>query len=247
MNLFLNPAVGAPDPYRWFMLAGLGISITVWLKMARRDSRLLVVYFSTLCGAFIGAKIVYLASEGWLYWNSPFRWIIWATGKTIIGALLGGYVAAEFAKKSLGYMKTTGDMFAGIVPLGVALGRVGCLMHGCCLGAVCAPAWYTLPDKQGIPRWPAVPMEFGFNVLAALIFWNLRRRRILLGQHFHLYLIAYGAFRFLHEWMRDTPRIVFGLSGYQIAAAAVALLGAYRFHQRQSTVAPEEEARALTA
>ena len=56
---------------------------------------------------------------------------------------------------------------------------------------------------------------------------------ILPGQHFHLYLMAYGVFRFVHEFWRDTPRIVGLMSGYQIAALAVAGLGLIGFIQRR--------------
>jgi phosphatidylglycerol:prolipoprotein diacylglycerol transferase len=63
----------------------------------------MIIYLAALAGAFIGAKIVYLAAEGWMFWSSPNRWLIWATGKTILGALLGGYAAVEIAKSLLGY------------------------------------------------------------------------------------------------------------------------------------------------
>jgi phosphatidylglycerol:prolipoprotein diacylglycerol transferase len=65
------------------------------------------------------------------------------------------------------------------------------------------------------------------------VFFVLRRKRILTGQHFHLYLITYGIFRFLHEFMRDTPHVFGGFSGYQIAALAVAALGIIGFERRR--------------
>ena len=68
-----------------------------------------------------------------MFWDSPQRWVIWATGKTVLGALLGGYLGVEVAKKCTGYSKATGDWFALIVPVGIAVGRIGCLMQGCCL------------------------------------------------------------------------------------------------------------------
>jgi phosphatidylglycerol:prolipoprotein diacylglycerol transferase len=65
------------------------------------------------------------------------------------------------------------------------------------------------------------------------VFLVLRRRRILSGQHFHLYLIAYGLFRFWHEYMRATPRLHGGITGYQIAALSVAGLGILGFVRRR--------------
>jgi phosphatidylglycerol:prolipoprotein diacylglycerol transferase len=206
--------------------------------MARRDSRLLLIYIAALAGAFLGAKAVYLAAEGWMFWNDPHRWMFWGTGKTILGALLGGYLGVEIAKKFVGYTQPTGDYFAIVAPLGILLGRVGCLMHGCCLGRECDPAWWTLRDQFGIDRWPAVPVEMAFNLLALAGALLLRKRQWMKGQHFHLYLIAYGTFRFFHEWMRATPRLVPGISGYHIAALAVIALGATGFARRQWREAP---------
>ncbi len=53
------------------------------------------------------------------------------------------------------------------------------------------------------------------------------------GQHFHLYLIAYGLFRFAHEFFRETPRILGPITGYQLAALAIVGLGAVGFVVRQ--------------
>ena len=223
-----------PSPYLLLLLAGIAVSLLLWSCLARRDSRLLTIYIAALAGAFIGAKIVYLLAEGWMFRNDPHRWIIWATGKTILGALLGGYLTVEIAKRFVGYTQPTGDYFAVVAPLGILLGRVGCLLHGCCLGRECAPAWWTLRDQFGVDRWPAVPVEMAFNALALAAALLLQKLRLLKGQHFHLYLMAYGVFRFFHEWMRATPRIAPGLSGYQIAALAVIVLGAAGFARRQS-------------
>ena len=262
----------SPSPYSLLMLAGIAVSIAFWARLARRDERLLVIYIAALVSAFLGAKIVYLAAEGWMFWNAPGRWMIWATGKTILGALLGGYAGVEVAKKLTAYTQATGDWFAVIAPVGIVLGRVGCLLHGCCLGKACAPAWWTMADAHGVARWPAVPVEIGFNVLALGVFAGLRFYRRgaegmerdaegkeiaaipppsshapprlcgempapLAGQHFHLYLIAYGAFRFAHEFLRATPRLGVGVSGYQIAALACVALGAWRFAVRARSVA----------
>jgi phosphatidylglycerol:prolipoprotein diacylglycerol transferase len=49
-----------------------------------------VVYLGALLGAFTGAKLVYLAAEGWMFVDSPDRWLIWATGKTIVGRAARG-------------------------------------------------------------------------------------------------------------------------------------------------------------
>jgi phosphatidylglycerol---prolipoprotein diacylglyceryl transferase len=221
-----------PSPYAWLMLAGIAVSICIWSRVAKRDERLLFIYVAALIGAFLGAKIVYLLAEGWIDWNQPDRWIRLATGKTIVGGLLGGYLGVELAKKFVGYKSATGDWFALIAPAGIMIGRIGCLLHGCCPGEVCERNWYTLHDAEGRTRWPAVPVEMAFNVLALIMFMILRKQRVLPGQHFHLYLIAYGLFRFAHEFVRATPRVIGPLSGYALAALATALFGIVAFWKR---------------
>ena len=215
------------------MLAGIFVSIIFWSRLARRDERLVLIYIAALAGAFLGAKLVYLGAEGWLHWHDANRWVILATGKSITGALLGGYVAVELAKKFLKYSGATGDWFAVIVPVGIMLGRIGCMMQGCCLGKVCTANWFTINDVNGVPRWPASQVEFIFNALMLGVVLMLRWGKIAPGQLFHIYLIAYGVFRFFHEFLRDTPAILGPFSGYQIAALAIIILGATGFVWRR--------------
>lgn len=219
--------------YGWLMLAGILVSVALWSRLAKRDSRLILIYVAALAGAFLGAKLVYLAAEGWLHWHDANRWLVLATGKSITGALLGGYAGVEIAKRFLGYTRATGDWFAIIAPVSIMLGRIGCVLHGCCLGRTCDATWFTVNDAAGAARWPAAWMELLFNAVMLGIILALRRRGALRGQLFHLYLMAYGSFRFAHEFLRATPQILGPISGYQIAALGLVVLGAVGFVRRR--------------
>ena len=220
-------------PYTSLLLAGVAISFFFWKRRARQDKRLVFIYGAGLVGAFFGAKIIYLLAEGWLHFGAPDMWLQLAAGKSILGALLGGYVFVELAKRHLNYERATGDDFALIAPIGIGLGRIGCLLHGCCLGTACPPGWYTINDINGVPRWPAAAAELAFNAIAFVLFLFLRRLKVLPGQHFHLYLIGYGLFRFAHEFLRATPRLLGPFSAYHFVALAVALFGLVCFARRQ--------------
>lgn len=221
--------------YGILMLAGLIVSAIFWSRAAQRDERLLLVYIAALLGAFAGAKLLYVVAEGWRYLEeSTFYtegWLHLATGKSVVGALLGGFIAVEVGKRLIGYDKPTGDRFALMVPLALIAGRIGCLAHGCCVGVECSHgAWYAWPDAQGMARWPAVPVEILFNAACFAVLLLLRSFHILQTQHFHLYLIAYGLFRFGHEYLRATPKdFLLGHSGYQVAALILALAGLLGF------------------
>jgi phosphatidylglycerol:prolipoprotein diacylglycerol transferase len=193
---------------------------------------LLLVYVGGLTGAFLGAKVFYLLVDGWRYWGRPDQWLQWATGKTVLGALLGGYLGVELAKKLAGYRGITGDWFAVIVPVGIIIGRIGCWFHGCCMGMACGPAWFTVNDSAGVARWPSVPMEILFNLAMIAVFLVMRRGHRFPGQHFHIYLISYGLFRFFHEFLRNESRLVGPITGYQLVALLVAGFGVSAFTRR---------------
>jgi len=218
--------------YPVFLLAGIAVSLATWRRLAKSDPRLPLIYASALVCAFAGAKVAYLLSEGWMWYGRPEMWMAWLSGKSILGALLGGYAGVEAVKKWTGYTRPTGDLFAVIAPLGILIGRFGCLVHGCCTGIVCQPAWFTITGADGKTRWPAVPAEIAFNAIALIAALVLRSRKILPDQHFHLYLMACGLFRFFHEFLRETPRVAGPWSGYQILSLAVFGLGAWGFLRR---------------
>ena len=227
-------------PYGWLTLCAVIGSLLVWRRIARRDPRLLTIYLAALAGAFVGAKVVYFCAEGYLHWHDPDRWRQLATGKSILGGLLGGYLSVEIVKRFLRYRGVTGDWFALLVPCGVAVGRVGCWMSGCCRGVPWPHAWFTVQDATGQARWPAVPLELLFNLVALGALAWLKHTSRLRGQLFHLYLIAYGIFRFFHEFVREEPRLLYGLTGYQMAALAVLLLGVLRFYVRRNEIAARQ-------
>jgi phosphatidylglycerol:prolipoprotein diacylglycerol transferase len=215
-----------PSVYGWTMLAAIAAGLLVWRRAFKRDERLFPIFLGGLVGAMVGAKLQYLLSEVWFDYGHPDFWMRVLVGRSILGGLLGGYAAVELVKQWVGYRQPTGDQFAAILPLSIAIGRVGCLNYGCSLGVQCEPAWYTVADRQGVARWPAVQLEIVFNLAAFEVFFFLRRRGLARGAHFFIYLTAYGLFRGAHEFARDTPRLAGPFSGYFFASALLVILGA---------------------
>lgn len=226
-------SVGRGGVYTGILVAGLFAGGWFWYRKWRRRPGSFSIFVGAIFGAFFGAKVLFLLSEGWLYLGSEGALVVLASGKTIVGALLGGYAGVEFAKWLVKHPEPTGDWFAVGVPLSIAVGRLGCLRAGCCPGEECgAPAWWTLADANGVERWPAVPLELGFNLLFVAAVLPVALRGAGRGQLFHLYLVAYGCFRFWHEFHRDTPKLLGEISGYQLGAIALVALGGIRGWQR---------------
>jgi phosphatidylglycerol---prolipoprotein diacylglyceryl transferase len=209
--------------YSILLIAGILIGAVYWVRVSAHDPSLPLIYLSGLVGAFLGAKLAFLLAEGWIYLDHPQRIYILLSGKSIIGALPGGWVGVELAKKLMGYRVITGDRFATILPISLILGRIGCLHAGCCQGIACS-----------FGKWPSVQVEIGFQILAFLCLWIMRKKSILPGQHFHLYLIAYGMFRYFHEFLRVTPKFFLGLSGYQLIAMALAAAASLAYVARKN-------------
>jgi phosphatidylglycerol:prolipoprotein diacylglycerol transferase len=213
--------------YQIFAILGILVGIGLWWRAARTDSQVLFLYGAGLIGGLLGAKLAYLLAEGWLYIDHPQRMEIWLTGKSVMGALPGGWIGVEIAKKILHYNRITGDRFAITLPLPLMLGRIGCLQAGCCLGIV---------TPQGL--WPAVEVEMAFLALMLLFLLLLRAKNAWPTQHFHIFLIAYGLFRFGHEFLRATPKPFGGISGYQLIALATAFAAAIAFRHRRINPSP---------
>ena len=233
--------------YALLMFVGIALSAALWGKRFRAQPEMVLVYACALLGALVGAKLGYVFAEAPFEWDRPGFWRKMLWGKTILGALLGGYLGVEAGKKLIGYRAATGDFFAFVVPAGLVLGRIGCYLHGCCLGVTCEAAWWTTQDEMSVQRWPAPLIEAGFNALAATLALIAWRRGWMRGQLFHLYLMAYALFRLLHEPMRATPKYVGVISPYQVLALLIFMFAARRFVQRKRALSLQDVSAAIPA
>lgn len=205
----------------------------------RSRRRYFTIQFVTAVCAVFGAKLAVLVGDALWPLRSFDSWDdLLTSGRSIAGALLFGFLGAEAAKPLLGYDIPPNDRFAAILPLSIGIGRVGCLIVGCCRGIPWdGPVAITYSDN--VSRHPAQAYEIVFHISMGLILWALWRRQILFGRHFALYLASYGVFRYFTEFLRETPKAFAGLSAYQWLALAMIVAGAAAlvmrtFHQPPS-------------
>lgn len=177
----------------------------------------------TLVFAIVGAKLVALMGDRlWPVVPLEHGWrTVVESGRSIVGGLLFGHLASELARPLLGYTAAPNDRLAVAVCVGVAVGRFGCWLSGCCLG---------VPFEGALAvggRFPSTLLELGFHLVLAVVFFTLERRRVLFGRLFSLYLVVYGVFRFASEPLRATPKALWGgLSVYQAFAVVLVVVGA---------------------
>jgi len=157
-----------------------------------------------------------------------FAWArFWAGGLTYYGGFLGASLAAWFLlrRDRFPFWKAA-DMAGMVVPLGLAFGRMGCLLGGCCFGrpwngplalsfppgsaASAAQAQAGLLPSAFSASLPVHPTQlyeaFGSLGLAfALLLWVHPHKRYD-GQVFVGFVTGYAALRFVLEFFRADER-----------------------------------------
>lgn len=168
----------------------------------------------TLCafiGGTLGAKLPFAlgASEG------PFSSPAWLSdGKTITTGLLGAYLMVELGKWWMAIHVRTGDTFALPLACALVVGRWGCFCNGCCYGTPTDLPWGR-DFGDGLLRHPTQAYESLFHLGMACVLGFSLREGWLRGHHLQIYLIAYGVYRFLTEFIRPEPVSAGGLTFYQ--------------------------------
>lgn len=204
---------------RWLIPKPPGLLVLPWWKRAALAA-------AAFIGGALGGKVPFLGTNpaGWLDLTTWMQ-----DGKTIVAGLIGAYLAVELTKLALDIRVKTGDTFALPLALAMAVGRWGCFFNGCCYGvATTLPwgVWFRVPTAEGFVYQRCHPTQIYeslFHFTMAVVLWQLMQRGLLPGQRLKLYLIAYGVYRFLTEYIRPEPSWWLGLTFYQWAAAALAL------------------------
>ncbi len=183
----------------------------------------------TLLGAIFGAKLAVLMGDA-IWPLRPFNeWgALIFSGRSIVGALLFGFIFVEIAKPLMNYQRLPNDRFAIVLPFSIAIGRIGCWFTGCCLG-VETDSSLGIKHLDDINRYPIAMIELFFHLSVGLILIHFFRRQQFQGQIFALFMIFYGSFRFLTEFIRDTEKAFYGLSAYQYFAMMLVIAGMISF------------------
>jgi phosphatidylglycerol:prolipoprotein diacylglycerol transferase len=202
-------------------------------------------------GGILGARLLHIIDKWQLYLDHPEQLLNFA-GLAIWGAVLGGLAAILIycLIKKLSFWQL-GDIAAPGAILGQAIGRVGCLVNGCCYGLTCElpfAVMYQDPNSyapHGVPLYPTQLFHIVWNVVGFAILWGLRKKLRPDGSLFLLWLIIFGAGDFFIRFFRENEAFLFNLPQAQvldilIVATAVVTL-AVRFIQYKR-MKPDAEA-----
>lgn len=201
----------------WYgVLVALGFLIGLWMASRRAlregiaPEKVMDIGPWLIIGTIVGARTLHVIS----YWEAEFANQPWTEifmvqkgGLVFYGGLIGATLAgiAYLVWKKLPIWKF-GDILAPSIPLGYVLGRMGCLMNGCCYGRVCDLPWaIRFPPGHSTHGASVHPTQVYDALLSVglwlLLEWLFRRKRFD-GQIFASYLLGYAVLRSAVEFFR---------------------------------------------
>lgn len=164
-------------------------------------------------------------------------------GITWLGGVLGGFPAMiflihKFSPLTKGEALETFELLIPGIILAHAFGRVGCFLGGCCYGGVTdsifgvsfpagsvAANQYPATNGASLPVFPTQLFEAAFDLLLFIVIIALFKR---IKEHiFEVFAFAYGAFRFVLEFIRGDDRGITGilLSPSQLMSMVLIICG----------------------
>jgi phosphatidylglycerol:prolipoprotein diacylglycerol transferase len=179
-----------------------------------------IIIAAAAMGALAGSRLLGLLEQ---VPRTGLRWslLLAPGGKTIVGGLLGGWLAVEIAKRATGVRRRTGDLFAIPLCVGIAIGRVGCFLAGLAddtYGTATTLPW-GVDFGDGVMRHPTQLYEILFLAGLAGLLWGYQHRPHRNGRVFRLFLAAYLGWRLLIDSYKPQP-LVAGLNWIQWACIA---------------------------
>lgn len=231
--LFTIPLLGGLPVHTYGVFVALGFLAGLW--WVRREAARVgenpdlagdLVFYIIVAG-ILGSRIAfYLFTDPAAFRADPLSFFrLWEGGLGFHGGfLLATAVIIWFLRKHHRSFWIYSDILSPGLALGHALGRIGCLMVGCCHGLPVPPAeagaWWaiTFPSAAhgvapyGVALYPTQPAEAFANFCIFLVCAWWTRRKKFDGEVMALYFFLYGTVRFVLEFYRgeSTRDFTFG-------------------------------------
>lgn len=240
---FISWEIGPVTIQSWGLMVAIAflVGTTLAAREAKRRKLNPETVYDLLVWVIIGAFLVSRASYVISYWSefaeNPIEILyIWKGGLTFLGGLIGGLlVGLIYVKiKRIDFLKYA-DIVAIYLPLGHAIGRIGCVLgDGGHLGKA-TDLWFGVvlegetQARHLVALYEAIWLLVVFGAMIYLKRREEKRENMRDGFLLCSYLFMYGFFRFFEDFLRVDPTY-FLLTASQwvsiglMAAAAVYLL-----------------------
>lgn len=206
------------DLYTWMIIVGV-VAAVVAFRLLCDSAKVSAKVFNfalavAICCVVIGYGSAVLF-QAYYHWRDTGEWV-WNAGATFYGGLIGAAVVFLAAYFGIGHFlfkkdkrhiaeldKVVASAFPSIV-IAHSFGRIGCLFAGCCYGKL-TDSWLgitMLVHGEWQKRLPTQLFEAIFLALlfVALVYMLVRKKSLYTPS---AYLIGYGVWRFVIEYVRD--------------------------------------------
>ncbi len=240
-------------------LLGLKFAMVRGRQRGLDESLVMDLGIYIIISALIGAKLMLLLVDFRHFTQNPAELVgLLRSGGVFYGGLiLSVVVALWYLRRHRLPMWTTCDAFAPGIALGHVVGRLGCLMAGCCYGRPTDVPWavvFTNTEAAAnvgtpldVPLHPTQLYEAGAELLIlGLLLQTESRGRTFPGRTFWGYILLYGISRFIIEFYRGDDRgMVLDLvsTSQFISLALIPLAIVMLIRLRPSSTAPEPAPR----
>jgi phosphatidylglycerol:prolipoprotein diacylglycerol transferase len=242
--------------YGVLLAAAYLVALQLAVVRARRrgidGTRVMDLGIYLIIAALVGAKLMLVIVDFEYFRSQPRELLsLVRAGGVFYGGLLAALgMAFVLVRRYQLRIWTTADLFAPGIALGHVVGRLGCLMAGCCYGTPTSVPWaitFTNPlaasnvgTPLGIPLHPTQLYDAGAELLILVVLLATERRgRTFEGRTFWLYMLLYAISRFVVEFYRGDERgMLLGVSTSQFVSILVvplALVMLVRLRKRTTT------------
>ncbi len=240
-------------------LAGLWLAVKRARAAGIDGNRIMDLLIWVIIAALVGAKALLFIVD---YQHFTSSWEEFTTLLRSGGVFYGGLIAATLV--AFWYIRrhklpfwTTCDMFAPGIALGHVIGRLGCLMAGCCYGRPTDVAWaitFTDPfaaanvgTPLNVALHPTQVYEAGAELLILIFLLVTERKgKTYPGRTFWGYMLLYAVSRFIIEFYRADERgLVMGFSTSQFISVVLTPLSLFMlfYLRRRRSPEPAKSAR----
>lgn len=252
--------IGPVSVYSYGLMLAIAFLVgnTILLREFRRnkisEESGIVITFLALIGGIVGGKIFYIIEE----WNFGSGVAIksYLTPDVLFTGLgltfYGGLVVAMiliviYCRIKKIQLLNVLDILSLCAAIGYGIARIGCHLSGdgdygiAVNGTIWEFLGYsyikgTVPTQAGVLVHPTPLYELIASIIIFLYLWSLRNKSKFTGEIFSFYLILTGIARFLVEFIRLNPKIIFNLSQAQIISLMMIISGIvlYFIRRRQT-------------
>lgn len=203
--------------YSYGLMVGLGFVIATILaaKQAGRygisQERITTLSLVILIAGVAGGRVLYVILNRAYFISNPLECFMITRGGLVFygGAAFAFLASVIYVKRARLAVMGTADVLAPFIPLGHAIGRIGCLLNGCCYGEA-ASGFFGVVFQDGVVRIPTQIYSSFYLMLLYVLLKSLLKARRFTGEVFFSYLILYSAGRFFIEFLRADSTLVIG-------------------------------------